>query len=168
MALFPSGPGGGEQVGYGHKGKGVLIHLLVDHEGHPLAASSTSAGGDERQQVEKLLDKIPVQQWIRKTGKVSILEADKGYDSSALRQKLLNRKILPLIPYRKNRKDKVELSVVCEMFSVKQKRWVVERSIAWIKRKSRRLLMRWERKYEVWSAFVQLSIVSYWINILLG
>lgn len=79
----------------------MLIHLLVDHQGHPIAASSTTAGGDERQQVEQLLDKIPIDRWIRSSGKMSILEADKGYDSSKLRQSLLNRKVLPVISYRK-------------------------------------------------------------------
>jgi hypothetical protein len=30
MALFPPGKGGGSGVEYGFKGKGVLIHTLVD------------------------------------------------------------------------------------------------------------------------------------------
>ena len=29
-ALFPSGKGGVAEVAYGYKGKGVLIHLLVE------------------------------------------------------------------------------------------------------------------------------------------
>lgn len=154
-------------MGYGHKGKGVLIHLLVDHQGHPIAASSTFAGGNERQEVEKLVDKVPVDRWIRENEKMCVLEADKGYDSSELRQKLLSRKILPIIPYRKNRKDKIDIKEICKTFSIMPKRWVVERAISWLKRKSRRLLMRWERKQVAWSAFIQLSLISYWINILL-
>lgn len=167
MVLFPSGPGGGNQVGYGYKGKGVLIHLMIDQNGHPIAATSTSAGGDERQEVEKLLDKIPLSKWMKKEGKMIVLEGDKGYDSSSLRQKLLKRKILPVIPYRKNRKDKVDLDEVCKMFSIVRKRWKVERAISWIKRKYRRLLMRWERKQESWIAFIQLALTSYWLKILL-
>jgi hypothetical protein len=39
MALFPPGKGGGQGVDYGYKGKGVLIHLIVDKNGAPLNES---------------------------------------------------------------------------------------------------------------------------------
>jgi transposase len=119
--FFP-GPGGGKQVGYGYKGKGVLIHLLVDRQGNPLAASSTSSGGDERKEAVKLLDKIPLRLWGLRTQKLSILEADKGDDSNHLRQPLLNRHILPLTPYKKNRKGKVSLKEICSRFFVIKRR----------------------------------------------
>lgn len=47
MALFPPGKGGGEDVDYGYKGKGVTAHLLVDGNGMPLSVSATSASGSE-------------------------------------------------------------------------------------------------------------------------
>ena len=42
----------------GYKGKGILIHLIVDGEGMPLSAHTTAANGDERKQAEPLLEKI--------------------------------------------------------------------------------------------------------------
>ena len=45
-ALFPPGKGGGSGVDYGYKGKGILIHTLVDGKGSPLAVSVTAANGD--------------------------------------------------------------------------------------------------------------------------
>lgn len=57
--LFPTGIGGGEGVGYGYKGKGVLIHSVTDANGMPVVAITTPAGGDERQQV------LPMQARIR-------------------------------------------------------------------------------------------------------
>ncbi|MGX9727598.1 MAG: hypothetical protein ACTFAK_09855 [Candidatus Electronema sp. VV] len=45
---FPPGKGGGTEVDYGYKGKGVLIHLLVDADGMPLSACSAPANKDER------------------------------------------------------------------------------------------------------------------------
>ena len=30
MVLFPAGSGGGEEVAYGYKGKGILIHTLTE------------------------------------------------------------------------------------------------------------------------------------------
>ncbi|MGX9727234.1 MAG: hypothetical protein ACTFAK_07915 [Candidatus Electronema sp. VV] len=59
-ALFPPGKGGDEGVRYGYKGKGVLIHVIVDAEGMPLSALSTSADADERKQVKPLLDGIKI------------------------------------------------------------------------------------------------------------
>jgi hypothetical protein len=35
-ALFPPLNGGGEGVGYGYKGKGVLIHSITDANGMPV------------------------------------------------------------------------------------------------------------------------------------
>lgn len=149
---------------YGHKGKGVLIHFLVDSRGGPIAASTTGAAGDERKQVPILIKKSPLENWCKRHKQMSILEADKGYDSSDLRQKLLNKNILPVIPWRRNCRDRIPMESVCRIFKVSRKRWVVERSIAWIKRCSRRLLMRWERTSLAWSAFVQLGLIFYWLK----
>ena len=68
-----------------------------------------------------------------------ILEADKGYNSHELRLELLEMNVFPLIPYRKKNK-KAEL--FRQQFSIESKRWKVERSFAWLKRKCRRLLVR--------------------------
>ena len=54
---FSSGKGGGPEVACGYKGKGILIHLLVDAEGMPLSAVTTAANGDE---VEALPEGIEV------------------------------------------------------------------------------------------------------------
>ena len=58
MVFFSSGRGGGEQVEYGYKGKGVTNHLLVEAEGKPLVIRTTSAKGDEKDQVNPLLNKV--------------------------------------------------------------------------------------------------------------
>jgi len=81
MVFFSNGRGGGEEVKHGYKGKGVASHLLVEASGRPLALSTTSAKGDERDQVVPLLRKVKkLTDRVWKTGKVPILEADKGYD----------------------------------------------------------------------------------------
>ncbi|MEH2408039.1 MAG: hypothetical protein V7K36_04040 [Nostoc sp.] len=54
--LFPPGKGGGEEVAYGGKGKGILIHTLTEGNGMPLTNSTTPANGNEREQVLPLLD----------------------------------------------------------------------------------------------------------------
>ncbi len=56
MDFFSVGKGGGEIVDYGYKGKGMTTHLLVESHGYPLSFEVTGASGDERQQLEKLMD----------------------------------------------------------------------------------------------------------------
>jgi hypothetical protein len=67
-ALFPPLNGGGEGVGYGYKGKGILIHSITDANGMPVVAVTTPANGDERQQLLTMLTQIrlvtgPVSHW---------------------------------------------------------------------------------------------------------
>ncbi|MGR0481464.1 MAG: transposase [Candidatus Electronema sp. V4] len=102
--LFPPGKGGGAEVAYGYKGKGVLIHLIADADGMPLSACSAPANKDERKQVGPLLDMIAV-----KTGKLGRppqkpqrIAADKGYDSDQLKDFLKRKGIRPQIPRKKN------------------------------------------------------------------
>lgn len=167
MALFPPGPGGGQEVDHGYKGKGSLLHLVVDKEGRPLWITTTSAKGNEREQALILLDHLNA---IRnKDNKcMTICEADKGYDSNPLRQNMLNKGYLPVIGYRKHRKEQISTMEIANFFKFERKRWVVERAFAWLKRKCRRLLMRWERKSEIWEAFAKLGLIYMWISFLLG
>ncbi len=160
MGLFPPAPGGGENVSHGYKGKGVLIHLLTDGAGKPLAIINTSASGNERLQVKPLLEKAP----LKLQTSMLVLEADKGYDSASLRSQLLNMNVFPFIPYRKNSKKATPFK---EKFLMKSKRWKVERSFAWLKRKCRRLLMKWERKFYIWTAFTVLGQIFMWLEYLL-
>lgn len=158
-------------VGRGYKGKGVLIHLLVDCRGNPVAATTTPANGDERKELFKLLDLAKVEAHTSELCRrpMIILEADKGYDASWLRQGLLKRGIFPFIPRRRvgtpnpNRPTQKEVG---EFFKVSSVRWVVERAFAWLKRKFRRLMLRWERLPRAWMAVINLSIIRYWIRIL--
>ena len=110
MALFPPGKGGGEEVAYGHKGKGILIHTLTEGNGMPLANSTTPANGSEREQVIPLLDKVKLKTLKRgrPRKRVKVLATDKGYDSKEKRAALRKRGIRPQIPKRvwKNRKNK--------------------------------------------------------------
>lgn len=168
MGLFPPAPGGGEEVDHGYKGKGSLIHLLTDYNGNPLAITTTSAKGDERKEVIKLLEKAKiVKENTDLHGRAMIiLEADKGYDR--IRQTLLDRGIFPFIPWRKMRdsEDRPSREAVSQFFAIKSVRWKVERSFAWLKRKYRRLMIRWERLSLSWNAFMTLALIHFWQNIL--
>ncbi|HSW71987.1 MAG TPA: transposase [Chlamydiales bacterium] len=163
MVFFSNGRGGGEQVDHGYKGKGSTSHLLVEKSGKPLAITSTAASGDERKQVSPLLNKISgLIKKVWNQGKVPILEADKGYDSLDTRIDVLSHKVFPLIPRRKNTKE-YKRQGTCYL---EKQRWVVERTISWLKTSFRRLTVRWERKAKYWNGFLTLGLIGYWVNYL--
>lgn len=167
MVFFSAGKGGGQLVDYGYKGKGVTTHLLVEAEGNPVAFEITSASGDERLQVEPLLDQVKKQIKVfqKETGLIPIFEADKGYDAEALRDKLLRRKIYPLIARRKLGKNPEHKKVASW---VKKKRWQVERAISWLQRKFRRLVVRWERRVLYWKGLLNFGLIKFWMDRLVG
>lgn len=135
--------------------------MLADGSGKPLAITTTQANAPERSQVNILIKKtltLPVKKMV-------ILEADKGYDCSWLRNELLNMNIFPLIPYRQNNHRAISFK---DTFPIVSKRWKVETAFAWLKRKCRRLLMRWERNFLIWQAFTVLSLVFIWLENLVG
>jgi transposase len=84
-------------------------------------------------------------------GIIPIIEADKGYDAEGLRLQILSMKLFPYIPYRRIGQHKSEPQIKI----LEKRRWKVERSIAWMQRKYRRLVVRWE-------SFLGLGILLYW------
>ncbi|KAG6559879.1 MULTISPECIES: transposase [Candidatus Rhabdochlamydia] len=163
MVFFSSGRGGGEQVDYGYKGKGVTSHLLVEKSGKPLAITFTSASGDEKKQVIPLLRKvIPFIKKAWNQGKVPILEADKGYDSEQTRIDVLSHEVFPLIARKRNTKG-YKIKGICYL---EKQRWVVERTISWLKTCFRRLTVRWERKAIYWNGLLMFGLLGYWMNFL--
>jgi transposase len=164
--LFPPGKGGGDDVDYGYKGKGTLTHLLVEGDGMPLAASTTSAKGDEREEVAKLLGsaKVPNPKGGRPKSCPAEVQADKGYDSKEVRKKIRNKGAKPIIPYRvyKNRMKRPGKKPP-ELVD----RFKVERCFAWLDLKFRRLSSKWERRKQYWKAFLFLGMSWMWLQRLL-
>ena len=107
MVHFPPGKGGGEEVAYGRKGKGILIHTLTGG-GMPLANSTTAANGSEREQIFPLLDSVKLKTLRpgRPKKRVKVLAADKGYDSKDKRSALRKRGIRPQLPKRNYKTQK--------------------------------------------------------------
>jgi len=162
MAPFPPGKGGGEGVARGGKGKGVLIHSLTEGAGMPLATCTTPANGDERAQVLPLLDAVRL-----RTGKrgrprkrLRVIVTDKGYDAHPLRQQLRTRGIRPQIPKRvwktkppRGRPLKRDMP-----------RFQAERTFAWLQKKYRRLVVRWERLAACFTAFLAMATIHLWVQ----
>ena len=165
MARFPPGKGGGEGVARGGKGKGILIHCLTAGDGMPLAQRVTPANGDERAQVMPLLDAVKVRTGTRgrPRKRLKVLATDKGYDAKALRQQLRRRGLRPHIPKRvwntKNTRGRPVKKPV--------PRFQAERTFAWVQKKYRRLVVRWERLAACFAAFLTLATIHMWVHRLL-
>ena len=145
----------------------LVLHGLVASDGKPLAIITTSAKGDERGQVLPLLGSIRLKTGRRgrSRSRPKSLHADKGYDSRELREEIRRKGICPLIPRRewperKHRRGRRPVSG--------PDRWVVERTFAWIQKKFRRLVVRWERRSQYWNGFVLLAVCLMWVDILVG
>lgn len=90
---------------------------------------------------EKLWEKRPQQH----------LCLDAAYDGASARQEVEARHYLPHIRTRdQEQQDKALIP------GYRARRWVVERTHSWINR-SRRLLVRWEKKAENYLAFLHLA-----------
>ena len=70
---------------------------------------------------------------------------------------VLRMKIFPMIPYRRGGNREKQGVVYLE-----KQRWKVERAIAWLQRKFRRIVVRWERKKKYWEGFLTTSLIIFW------
>jgi transposase len=82
------------------------------------------------------------------------LVADRAFDSNAFRKQLAARRIEPIIPARKN--NQVATHQDGRKLRRYRHRWIIERSNAWLQN-FRRLVVRYERRIEIFEALVCLA-----------
>lgn len=163
MGLFPPGKGGGDDVEYGFKGKGITQHLLIDGSGMPLAIITTSAAESERAQIINLQAQVKIFGGNRRRPRScpDELQTDKGYDAKELRGNLRRKGVKPLVPRREWEKRKQPRGPKPEG---PKDRWKVERCFAWMQKKFRRLCIKWERCRVYWNGFITLAISWMWLT----
>jgi transposase len=156
-----STPESGGRAGYdGHKRRnGSKVHMAVDTLGHLLALKVTAASDPERAQVAELA--AAVQEATGAT--VTLAYVDRGYTGDR--------------PAADAAAHGITLEVVAHAepkrgFVLLPRRWVVERSFAWLAR-FRRLARDYERTAEVlagwhWVAFVALMLHRAVLTVPLG
>ena len=78
-------------IGRSRGGMSTKIHAVVDALGNPLRFILTPGQVSDITQAEELIAKLPADHVL----------ADKGYDSKALRDTIMNQDAVPVIPPRK-------------------------------------------------------------------
>src|SRR5581483_7592915 len=128
-----SSPESGERAGYDgdKRRRGSKVHLAVDTLGHLLALVVTPANAQDRAQVAELAEQVQAA-----TGEhVEVAFVDQGYTGDQPAQDAAQHGI---------RLEVVKLPDTKRGFVLLPKRWVVERSNAWLAR-FRRLARDYER-----------------------
>ena len=136
---------------------------LADGNGTPMAVLTESASVHEVKLIEPLVKRvrIPRKGRGRPKTKSKRLIYDKAADSDPLRRRLQRRGTDLIVPHRDNRvkrpmQDGRKLRRYC-------RRWKIERTFAWIQN-FRRLVVRYERKIEMFDAFLQLGCTIIALN----
>jgi transposase len=147
-ATRQSTPESGHRAGYdGYKRrKGSKIHAAVDTLGHLLALLGTPADEQDREQVEALA--AAVQEATGQTVELGFV--DQGYTGEQAARDAAKHGI---------RLEVVKLPEAKRGFVLLPRRWVVERSFAWMTR-CRRLAKDYERLPEVVAGLHFLAFVS--------
>lgn len=81
------------------------------------------------------------------------LVADRGYDSRPLWERLRRRGIDLIVPHLRNRRRRWQDGRKLRRY---RHRWVIERTNAWL-HNFRRLVVRYERRLDVYRAFVHVA-----------
>lgn len=144
-------------MGLTKKGKGTKLMVLVGGSGIPLAGLVASAQESEYNLALPTVDGVSVPtrpQHDKKRPKE--LTADRGYDAKWLRKALRKRGITPYIPKRKKPGSSEEPTYNTTIKPKYRKRWVVERTFAWLGW-NRRLTVRWDRYQTMYQAFFNVA-----------
>jgi len=137
---------------------GTKRSMLTDGAGIPLAVAVAGANRHDSRLLVATLDGIVVARPAPEEEEVSSgphLCLDAAYDSEEVRKELTARSYEPHISSADNNK-RSERKEAREHPGRRARRWVVERTHSWLNR-SRRLLVRWEKKTENYLGFIHLA-----------
>ena len=142
------GEKGGLKVGKTKRGKGTKLMVIADAAGLPLAVHTASASPHEVTLVEATLAETLT------VGRPGRLIGDRAYDSDPLDQKLAAEGIELIAPHRGNRtRPATQDGRALRRY---RRRWKIERLFAWLN-KFKRVITRWDRCHERFTAFVHLA-----------
>ena len=138
-----------QAIGISRGGRSTKIHLATDLLGRPIAIHLTPGHYSDIRSVDALLAKVAAcKRFI----------ADRAYDADALRRKLRDSGIKPVIPGRKNRLVKIRHDKEAD-----KQRWRVEAAIGRLK-DFRRVATRYDKLARTFRDTVALAaIYMFWL-----
>jgi transposase len=131
--------------------------VVVDGQGIPMGKHLAAASPHESKLIEATLAHSFAPH------KVQRLIYDKAADNDALRQRLAERGIDLIAPQLRSRRRKVQDGRKLRRY---RRRWKMERAFAWLGN-FRRLVVRYERKLQIYSAFFHLACLMIVLRALL-
>jgi putative transposase len=135
---------------------GTKRSVLTDGHGMPLAVAVDGANRHDMQLVDATLEAMMIKRPEPTVTWPQHLCLDKGYDYDAVRETLDTWGYTAHI-----RRRGEEVQAKRDIPGYRARRWVVERTHAWINR-FRRLLIRWEKKIENYLALLHFACA--WIT----
>ena len=124
----------------------------------------SKANGHEQVTIVETSDGIHIGKRRRRPKRLGL---DKGYDRDPLRQALRRRRIVPLVPYRRNRKRAPSEVPAKERHEKRycRQRWKVERAFSWLNNR-RRLDRMLEHGQKAYRAFMRVVFVQHYLKAL--
>ena len=137
---------------------------MIDGRGNPLNFSLSKANRHDQGKVLETLDGIRIGKRRRRPTRLGL---DKGYDSDPLRQALRQRRIIPIVSYRRNRQRAAATAPPKERQHKRycRQRWKVERSFAWVNR-FRRLDRFLEVSQTTYRAFLRVFFIKHYLDLM--
>jgi len=127
---------------------GTKIHVAVESNGLPVSIVIGSANHHDSTRFIDVMESISDH---LDTKKIKSVYADKGYDSTTIRNYLKSKNIVPCIPKR-NFKTRI-----IHHTNYNKTRFVVERFFAWLKNGFHRTRIRYERKAENYLGLIHIA-----------
>jgi transposase len=147
-----------------HRIKGLKRPLVIAAHGHPLNFTLSKAN---RNDITKLLETLEGSRIGKRKRKPNRLGVDKGYDSEPHRHALRQRRIVPIVPYRKNPvsvpRGRPPKDVHHRRYG--RQRWQVERSFSWLNN-HRRLDRMLEHGQKAYRAFMRVFFLKHYLDAL--
>jgi putative transposase len=134
----------------------VKRSLLVEADGGPLAAVVDGANRHDAKLLSRTLDAVIVERPQPTAEQPQHLCLDKGYDNPTGRQAVADHQYTPHI--RRIGEEKLDEN---EQPRYPARRWVVERTLAWLS-KCRAILVRYEKKARNYLALLKLACGLIW------
>lgn len=134
--------------------KGTKRSLITEGNGIPIGIAVAGANRHDKKLVKGTLDAFAVKRPSPKKVRQNIC-MDKGYDFPDTRELVEQYGYTAHIPHKGDKKRRKKMP------GYRSRRWVVERTHSWMNR-FRRLLVRWEKRLDNYTAMLHLACA--WIT----